>query len=79
MIRAVEIEGEPWFVAKDVCEVLRLSHVSNSLKALSASEITRCNRITLGEKRGGAPMPVISESGLYKLIMRSDKPEAKAF
>lgn len=59
--------------------MLGLGHVTNACRPLDADEVSRCNRITLGEPRAGRPMPVISESGLFKLTMRSDKLAAKRF
>ncbi len=47
-------------------------------KRLGSDEVSKANRISLGEKPG-KDMYIVSESGLYKLIMRSDKPEAAAF
>ena len=76
-VRVIEKDGEPWFVAKDVCDVLEYA---NSRKALSdhldddEKGVTKCD--TLG---GMQEMSIINEPGLYKLIMRSSKPKAKAF
>ncbi|WP_321447661.1 BRO family protein [uncultured Cohaesibacter sp.] len=78
-IRVVERDGEPWFVAADVCKALGLINVTLATQNLSDDEILKLNRIKLGAKRGGKPMPCVSESGLYKLVMRSDKPQAKPF
>lgn len=85
-IRVVQIDGEPWFVAKDVMEALRFplsAGTSPYLKGLDTSERRRLNRHDYIELfKGLARTPslnVISESGLYKLVMRSDKPEAKEF
>jgi prophage antirepressor-like protein len=68
----VEIDehGNPWWIAMDVCEVLALKNVSNAV-----------GRLALGEKgiRLTDKQLIINESGLYRLIFRSDKPEAKAF
>lgn len=81
LVRVVEDEnGEPWFVAKDVCKVLELENVTKALYGLDEDE-----KITLtisnGNPRAGIPneMNLISESGLYALVFRSRKPEAKAF
>jgi prophage antirepressor-like protein len=74
-VRVVEIDDQPWFVAADVCRVLDLEHVSNALKPLADDQKTR-KQIT--GMRGPAAL-LISESGLYKLVMRSDKPEARQF
>ncbi len=75
-VRTTVIEGEPWFVAKDVCDVLGLAHVARSLSKIPDSQkgVQRLN--TLG---GTQHMSVISESGLYRLVMRSDRPEAEPF
>ncbi|WP_210515802.1 Bro-N domain-containing protein [Thalassospira sp. ER-Se-21-Dark] len=73
-IRVVTIEGAPWFVAADVCRVLGLTNTSVSTQPLSADEKHKAD---LGLP-GRSPL-IVSESGLYKLVMRSDKREAKAF
>ena len=77
-IRVVELEGNPWFVAKDVCAILGLVSVAYAYQRLDDSERRNVGRTHLGLP-GGKPMKIISESGLYKLVMRSDKKEAKAF
>ncbi len=74
-LRALSIDNEPWFVAKDICDALGLSNPSNSLKGLDNSEK---HTSAVGFGRGRRPL-LINESGLYKLIMRSDKPEAQSF
>jgi hypothetical protein len=84
-LRCVEIDGEPWFVATDVCRALGLSeHPSGGfghhLYHLDAGEITPMS--DLGVKLPGKGMTHargVKESGLYKLVMRSSKPEAKDF
>ena len=73
-LRAVTINGEPWFVAKDVCDVLEHSDVSMAVQGLDPDEKTKQS---LGLP-GRAPV-LINESGLYSLILKSRKPEAKAF
>jgi|GEM_PF-739001 len=75
-VRIVFIDGNPWWVAKDVCEVLEISRVDSALRALDADE--KGTQI-LSTPGGDQAMSVISESGLYTLIMRSNKPEAKRF
>lgn len=75
-VRVVECEGEPWFVAKDVCECLELTDVSKTISLLDDDEKgTNSIRTPGGEQQ----MLVISEPGLYSLILRSRKPEAKSF
>lgn len=76
-VRAVEIDGEAWFVGKDVAEVLGYA---NSRKALidhvdeEDKGVTKCD--TLG---GAQEITVINESGLYSLVLQSKLPKAKAF
>ncbi len=69
----ITIEDEPWFVAADICQILGLSNPSVAVQPLGAEEKAKS---VLGK---GAPANLVSESGLYKLVMRSDKPQAKAF
>ena len=78
-IRTTVIDSEVWFVAKDVCDVLGLADVTSALRTLDSDE--KVLRKISGEPSiGGNPnMTTISEPGLYKLIMRSSKPEAKQF
>ena len=80
-VRTVEQGGAVWWVLADVCRVLGLVNPSKVASRLDADEKMT---LTLGEghsgRHGGAQkMNIISESGLYKVILRSDKPEAKKF
>ena len=75
-VRVVVCEGEPWFVAKDVCECLELTNTSQTLSHLDDDEKGIISNDTPGGKQ---EMSIISEPGLYSLILRSRKPEAKAF
>lgn len=69
--------GEPWFVAKDVCDILGLE---NSRKATAELDPDEKNTVTISDGIPGNPnKTIISEPGLYKLIMRSRKQEAKEF
>lgn len=79
-VRTVERDGEVWFVAKDVCDILELTNAREALKSLDDDEKSSV-RISDGTSpKGGNPnVNIISESGLYGLIMRSNKPEAKKF
>ena len=72
-VRTVEMIGEPWFVLKDVCEVLGITNPTAVADRLDEDERAKFD---LG--RQGASW-VINESGLYNVILRSDKPEAKPF
>lgn len=70
--------GEPWFVAKDVCDILELNNITEALRPLDDDEKTNFRNSEVAQSGGRAPI-IISEPGLYKLIMRSRKPEAKDF
>lgn len=79
-VRVVEIDGQPWFVVADVCAALEIGRSDNLLRHLYSDQKS------VTPQRVRALMPdlhhrsvIISESGLYKLIMRSDKPEARKF
>ncbi len=75
-VRVISIENEPWFVAKDLCDVLELSEVSNTLKRLDDDEkLTRALFVS-GQTRD---ISIVSESGMYNLVLKSRKPQAKAF
>lgn len=75
-VRTVQKDGEPWWVLKDVCEILGLGSPHKVFERLDEDEKGRNLIPTLG---GGQEMTVINESGLYNVILRSDKPEAKPF
>ncbi len=76
-VRMVMRDGEPWWVLADVCKVLKLTNPSAVASRLDKDEK---NTLNLSEgNRGNPNVTVINESGLYSVILRSDKPEAKAF
>lgn len=75
-VRTLTIENEPYFVAKDVCDILSLSDVSMAVSRLDDDEKLTQALLVSGQKR---QMWVVNESGLYHLIFQSRKPEAKAF
>jgi prophage antirepressor-like protein len=77
-VRTVTKDGEPWFVLKDVCDVLELdtTKLKQVADRLDDDEKGRCSVPTLG---GEQETTIISESGLYRVVMRSDKPQAKPF
>ena len=80
-VRTIEKDGEVWFVAKDVCDILELKDVTSALRSLDDDEkMTLQNERSHSGQRGGAQsFNVISEAGLYKLAFRSNKPMAKDF
>lgn len=75
-VRTIQKDGEPWWVLKDVCTVLDLGNSRMVFDRLDEDE-KGVNQIdTLGGKQN---MQIVNESGLYNVILRSDKPEAKPF
>lgn len=85
-VRVIDRNGDPWFVAKDVCECLGLANVSMACDRLDEDEKSNICKTDVGLNTGvynfanGGRAPIIvSESGLYSLVLCSNKPEAKAF
>lgn len=75
-IRMVQRNGEPWWVLKDVCNILDISNSRDVTARLDDDEKGVDTTDTLGGKQ---ELTVISESGLYNVILLSRKPEAKRF
>lgn len=73
-IRVLEKDGEPWFVAADVCRALEIGNPTDTIKRLDEDEKARLN---LG--LSGGDTNIVNEPGLYTLVLGSRKPEAKAF
>lgn len=77
LVRTMNVSGEPWFVLKDVCDVLGLCTPARVAERLDSDEVSQAHLIdSMGRSQ---EMTIISESGLYNVILRSDKPEAKPF
>lgn len=75
-LRAMIIDGAPWFVAADACRILRLNNVTMATQGLDEDE----KDFNFIDTPGGRQRAkVVSRPGLFKLIQRSNKPEAKAF
>lgn len=75
--RSKTLEGEPWFVAADVCRVLGLGNSSQAIAKLDDDEKSG---VIISDPHGREQVTrFISESGLYALVLSSRKPEAKAF
>lgn len=75
-IRVEVVDGEPWFVAKDVCDALGIENNRNAASRLDDDEKgASIVRTPSGEQQ----MTTVNESGLYSLIFQSRKPEAKKF
>ena len=72
-IRTVVKDNQPWFVGKDVCNILSIKNITQAMNRLDDDERSMFNIGRQGE------VNIINESGLYSLILRSDKAEAKLF
>ena len=75
-VQSILIDGDPWFVAADVCKALEIEKTNRALSRLDDDEKGAHSVSTPG---GRQRMSIISESGLYSLILGSRKPEARAF
>ena len=76
-VRTVTIDGEPWFVGRDVAEALGYENVRNTIPKYVEEEDKLCTQIRYaGQNR---KVTIINESGLYSLIMSSKLPKAKEF
>ena len=77
IVRTLERDGEIWFVAKDVCDILGLVNHKDAIKALDEEEKSG---VEISDPHGRKQVTnIINESGLYRLAFRSNKPEAKKF
>ena len=76
-VRAVIVNGEPWFVGKDVCDALGIRNTRHALSRLAADEK---NTVVISDGiRGNPNFAVINEPGVYRLILKSRKAAAKRF
>lgn len=75
-VRVVVQDGEPWFVASDLCQVLEIRNTSDALSRLDDEEKAIATADTPGGKQS---VSIVSESGMYSLVLTSRKAEAKAF
>lgn len=75
-LRTIKINGEIWFVAKDVCDALEIKNSRDALTRLDADEK---NTVVLIDGIGNPNKSVVNEYGLYTLVLSSRKPEAKTF
>lgn len=69
-IRTLAINNEPWFVAKDVCDTLKISNVSDALLKLDDDEKATIGLTDSQAGNGAQSISIISESGMYTLILR---------
>ncbi len=76
-VRTIQKDGEPWWVLKDVCDVLDISQAVRVAERLDEDEVSQTHIAdSLGRRQ---ETYIVNESGLYNVILRSDKPEAKPF
>lgn len=75
-VRTVTIDGEAWFVLTDICGVLGVSNVGNVAARLDEADIRQTDISSGGQRRA---VTIVSESGMYEVVIRSDKPEARRF
>ena len=76
-IRTIMKDGNPWFVAKDVCDILE---IGNPTKALYGLDEDEKNTLTISKGTSGNPtVAIISESGFYSIVGKSRKPQAEVF
>jgi prophage antirepressor-like protein len=76
-VRTVTIDGEPWFVVANVCIILGLGNTTEALRTIRKDRLSFTDLIdSLGRKH---KVRIINESGLYRLILRSNKPDAERF
>lgn len=75
-VRSILIDGEPWFIAADVCQILGLGDTSKAVSRLDVDEKGTNSIRTLG---GEQEVLIINEPGLYSLLLTSRKDEAKLF
>lgn len=75
-VRTLLVDGQPWLVARDVCDALGIENVTRALAGLDEDEK---GLHTVNTPGGPQQMAIVNEAGLYSLILRSRKPEAKAF
>jgi prophage antirepressor-like protein len=76
-VRMLVQRGDPWWVLKDVCDVLGLTTPARVAERLEEDEVSLAHFVdSIGRSQETS---IINESGLYSVIIRSDKPEAKAF
>ncbi|MFR7907716.1 MAG: Bro-N domain-containing protein [Oscillospiraceae bacterium] len=78
-IRMIESNGETWWVLKDICKLLSIENHKNITKRLEEDEVGTFELPHPQSKEKKLEMLCVNESGLYSVILRSDKPEAKAF
>lgn len=75
-VRTIRFDGELWFVLADICGVLDIANVGNVAARLDEADIRQADISSGGQRRS---VTIVSESGMYEVVIRSDKPEARRF
>ncbi|AER47700.1 anti-repressor Ant [Mycobacterium phage Dori] len=75
-VRVVVIDGDPWFVLADLCKVLGLSNPSVVAQRIDPAALSQAEISSGGQRRA---VTIVNESGMYEVVIRSDKPEAVKF
>lgn len=75
-VRTVVVDGEPWFVLTDLCGVLGLTTPARVAERIDEAAVSSAHISTGGQLRA---VTVVNESGMYEVVIRSDKAEAVAF
>ena len=78
-VRITDQNGDPWFVARDVCQILDLPNIGQAISRLDEDEKNNIIISDVIPRRGKPTSTIISESGLYSLILTSRKPDARKF
>lgn len=75
-LRTIVIDGEPWFVLSDICRVLDITNAGNVVARLDEADVRQADISSGGQRRR---VSIVSESGMYEVVIRSDKAEARQF
>lgn len=75
-VRVIKIDGEPWFVLADLCAVLDISNRGNVAARLNEADVRQTDISSGGQRRA---VTIVSEPGMYEVVIRSDKPDAVSF
>jgi anti-repressor protein len=75
-LRTLVIDGEPWFVLSDICRVLDIANAGNVAARLDDADVRQADISSGGQRRR---VSIVSESGMYEVVIRSDKAEARQF
>lgn len=78
-VRVIKKDGEPWFVAKDVCDILELGNTTKALYGVKDRWVTKSKVPHPQNPEKEILVNMVNEPGLYKLVFKSNKPEAEQF